>query len=245
MHKGLLLSKSNEDGDVWNVRIEGEDKDRQVNEEFFGRVVQAGSTKSSTGKHQTKVGQKTRGRPPKNKRSTSVVRKRAGVNEGSESNCTTSTLGHANDEKNNTMNNDSKSIKAKNKTSGVSRKLANTGRRKKRKNAMDKSESKEISIEKPAKQDLMRSDQDAEAEVENSSTTRVNTRSSSKKRNHSEIASPLTFTKKTGTKGRHPGRGGKRIRKMKGEEVEKVKFLTGTLYLYRGENPRVAFVRHF
>lgn len=246
LHKGLLISKTSDDGDVWNVRLGGDDKERQMNEDLFGRVVQTGLNASTNVKHATKLTQKPRGRPPKNKRGSSAGRKRITTTEGSESNCTNSSISRNNDEKSNSLSKESTKSLKKMKTTGMAKKGTGAGRHKKKIAVAEKSETKGNSSSKKGKQgDTSKSAQELEAENESSSNTRVNTRSSSKKRNVSQITSSLTFTKKTGAKGRQSGRGGKRIRKMKGEEVEKVKYLTGTLYLYRGDNPRVAFVRHY
>ena len=48
-------------------------------------------------------------------------------------------------------------------------------------------------------------------------------------------------TKKTN--GGKKGRGGNHNKKADNETVVKVKMLTGTLYLYRGDNPRAEFIR--
>jgi len=67
----------------------------------------------------------------------------------------------------------------------------------------------------------------------------IYTRSSSKRKKSSNVLSlDSTPSRKTG--------GNKRQRRKQGEEeVEKVKLLTGTLYLYRGENARVEFRRKY
>lgn len=243
LHKGLLLSKSSEDSDVWNVKIEGEGKERPMNEELFGRIVQVGKTPPQTTGKQQKKSSKPRGRPPKNKRGVSINTKRKGNIDVSESICTSS-LERLNDEK---INSNSKDLSkaSRSKTKATVKKNASVGRRKKKGNAVEESSEKvPDSSNQDNSPDATKSDENA-TETENGGTTRVSTRSSSRKRNHTDIAAPLSFARKKGSKGRHAGRGGKRLRKMKGEEVEKVKFLTGTLYLYRGENPRVAFVRHY
>ena len=246
LHRGVLLSKVGEESDLWTVKIEGDDEERRMNEEVFGRIVQLGQNVPSSVKHHTKLTQKPRGRPPKStksKRGPSTSRKRI---EGNESNCTGSSIDRNIEEKSNSTSKESKSSKTRSKVTGLTKKENNSGRRKKKTTVANKIEGKNKSRQAKSKSDkLSRSDLDADVGHDGNSNTRVNTRSSSKKRNISELASPLTFTKKPGCKRRQTGRGGSRIRRVKGEEVEKVKLLTGTLYLYRGDNPRVAFVRHF
>lgn len=75
----------------------------------------------------------------------------------------------------------------------------------------------------------------------------VNTRSSARKMREDGVP----VTEGVLYSGIKPGRrGGKRVSRggkkpKKNEEVVKVKMLTGTLYLYRGENPRAEFIRFF
>lgn len=83
--------------------------------------------------------------------------------------------------------------------------------------------------------------------------TRITTRSRAKRNQESGLPStdPLdvkeavdrTFKGKA-LKGRRVGKR-QRAPKTPGEVVTKVEMLTGTLYLYRGENPRAEFIRYF
>lgn len=73
---------------------------------------------------------------------------------------------------------------------------------------------------------------------------RVSTRSSSRNDPETEFAVlPIGF--KTARRGGSKKGGPRPGAKSKNEEVVKVKMLTGTLYLYRGENRRAEFIRFF
>lgn len=73
---------------------------------------------------------------------------------------------------------------------------------------------------------------------------RVNTRSSSRNDPETEFA-VLPVDLKTSRRGVSKKGGPRPGKKAKNEEVVKVKMLTGTLYLYRGENRRAEFIRFF
>lgn len=76
-------------------------------------------------------------------------------------------------------------------------------------------------------------------------TTRIGTRSST--RNNSDVPEQKIPAKKNvrkASKKKTPARkSNPRKKSKKKEEVVKVKMLTGTLYLYRGEHPRAEFIR--